>query len=292
MRSMRRFTRCSTRAHASHSRSASPSHRVEAVDFYRPEREAQVLRKALARNRGPLRDEEIVRLFREIMSACLAQEEPLKVAFLGPEGTFTQAAVLKHFGHSVRALRAADGRRGVSGGRSRQCRLRSRAPSRTRARAPSPTRWIASWISAAHLRRGGAAHPPLPDGHDGALCEGIVRVCSHGQALGQCRGWLDEHLPDVERVASPAMPRARARARRAGHRGDRRESGRRGLWAEAARARDRGPAGQRHALSGPGPQAPQAERRGSHHAVALGDRYADAGALFRLLEPLASMASA
>ena len=56
------------------------------------------------RNQGPLRDEEIARLFREIMSACLAQQEPLKVAFLGPEGTFTQAAVLKHFGSSVRAL--------------------------------------------------------------------------------------------------------------------------------------------------------------------------------------------
>src|SRR6266702_2411856 len=74
------------------------------VDFYRPEREAQVLRMARERNNGPLRDEEILRLFREIMSACLAQQEPLKVAFLGPEGTFTQAAVLTHFGHSVRGL--------------------------------------------------------------------------------------------------------------------------------------------------------------------------------------------
>src|ERR1700693_6153957 len=74
------------------------------VDFYRPERESEVLRRALERNTGPRRNEEIVRLFREIMSACLAQEEPLKVAFLGPEGTFTQQAVLRHFGHSVRAL--------------------------------------------------------------------------------------------------------------------------------------------------------------------------------------------
>src|SRR5215469_3053915 len=64
------------------------------VDFYRPEREAQVLRMARDRNKGPLRDEEILRLFREIMSACLAQQEPLKVAYLGPEGTFTQTAVL------------------------------------------------------------------------------------------------------------------------------------------------------------------------------------------------------
>src|ERR1700730_7811918 len=76
----------------------SKSESGKAVDFYRPEREADVLRMALKRNQGPLRDEEIVRLFREIMSACLAQQEPLKVAFLGPEGTFTQAAVLKHFG--------------------------------------------------------------------------------------------------------------------------------------------------------------------------------------------------
>ena len=51
-----------------------------------------------------LQDEEIVRLFREIMSVCLAHEEPVKVGYLGPEGTFTQSAVLKHFGLSVRAL--------------------------------------------------------------------------------------------------------------------------------------------------------------------------------------------
>src|SRR5262245_57666658 len=77
------------------------------VDFYRPEREAQVLRLALDRNRsdgGPLRDEEILRLFREIMSACLAQQNALKIGYLGPEGTFTQQAVLKYFGHSVRPL--------------------------------------------------------------------------------------------------------------------------------------------------------------------------------------------
>ena len=74
------------------------------VDFYRPEREAQVLRLVKERNQGPLRTEDLLRLFREIMSACLAQQEPLKVAFLGPEGTFTQTAVLTHFGHAVRAL--------------------------------------------------------------------------------------------------------------------------------------------------------------------------------------------
>jgi len=69
--------------------------------YYRAEREAQVLRKVMERNRGPLSDEEMARLFREIMSACLALEQVMTIAFLGPEGTFTQAAALKHFGHSV-----------------------------------------------------------------------------------------------------------------------------------------------------------------------------------------------
>src|SRR5262252_9197712 len=75
-----------------------------AVDYYRPERESQVLRMVIDRNDGPLADEVLVRLFREIMSACLAQQEPLKVGYLGPEGTFSEQAVRKHFGHSAHGL--------------------------------------------------------------------------------------------------------------------------------------------------------------------------------------------
>src|SRR5690554_6282561 len=52
--------------------------------FYRPEREAQVLKRIMELNKGPLDNEEVARLFREIMSACLALEEPLRVAYLGP----------------------------------------------------------------------------------------------------------------------------------------------------------------------------------------------------------------
>lgn len=75
-----------------------------AVDYYRPEREAQVLRMVVDRNEGPLSDEVLVHVFREVMSACLAQQEPLKVGYLGPEGTFSQQAVLKNFGRSVHGL--------------------------------------------------------------------------------------------------------------------------------------------------------------------------------------------
>ena len=75
-----------------------------AAVFYRPEREAQVLRQVMDRNQGPLGNEEMARLFREIMSACLALEQPVCVVYLGPEGTFTQGAALKHFGHSCVAV--------------------------------------------------------------------------------------------------------------------------------------------------------------------------------------------
>ena len=72
--------------------------------FYRPGREAEVLRRIKARNPGPLSGEAMARLFREIMSACLALEQPLAVAFLGPAGTFTQAAAVKHFGHAANTV--------------------------------------------------------------------------------------------------------------------------------------------------------------------------------------------
>jgi len=75
----------------------------QTVEYYRPEREAQVLRAVRERNEGPISNTEMVRLFREIMSVCLAQQEPLRIAYLGPEGTFTQQAVNRHFGHSVQA---------------------------------------------------------------------------------------------------------------------------------------------------------------------------------------------
>ena len=75
---------------------AKKSHEDHPI-FYRPEREAQVLKAVMARNTGPLSGEKMARLFREIMSVCLELEAPQKVAFLGPVGTFTHAAALKHF---------------------------------------------------------------------------------------------------------------------------------------------------------------------------------------------------
>ena len=78
----------------------------ETGTYYRPDREANVLKSVLKHNQGPLSDEEMARLAREIMSACLALQQLLRIAFLGPSGTFTEEAAHKHFGRSIRTLAA------------------------------------------------------------------------------------------------------------------------------------------------------------------------------------------
>ena len=185
------------------------------VDFYRPEREAQVLRMALERNqagRGPLRDEEILRLFREIMSACLAQQEPLKVGFLGPEGTFTQQAVLKHFGHSVRALpltsieevfREVESGTADFGVVPIENSSEGTVNNTLDMFLTSPL----GICSEVELR----IHQNLM-GRMAALAD-VERICAHPQALAQCRGWLAENLNGVERVPVSSNAEGARRAR-------------------------------------------------------------------------------
>ncbi len=168
--------------------------------FYRPEREAAILRTIKDRNPGPLADEEAARLFREIMSACLALERPIDAAYLGPEGTFTQAAAIKHFGHSVRTTAFAsigDIFREVESG---SCdygvvpveNSTEGVVSHTLDMFMTSTLAIAGEVS---LR----IHHHLMSRE--ADLAAVRCVYSHQQSLAQCRGWLDRHLPQAERVA-------------------------------------------------------------------------------------------
>ena len=78
--------------------------------FYRPEREAQILRRMMDANPGPLTDKDVAGLFREVISCCLNLELPLTVAYFGPEGTYTEAAAVAQFGHfaTTRPLASID----------------------------------------------------------------------------------------------------------------------------------------------------------------------------------------
>jgi len=183
-----------------------------AVDYYRPEREAEVLRRVLERNDGPLHDEEILRLFREIMSACLAQQEPLKVGFLGPEGTFTQSAVFKHFGHSARALpfnTIDEVFQEVEGG------LADFGVVPIENSTEGTVNNTLDMFLTSPLKINGEIELRIEQHLMGQMksIETIQRVCAHEQSLAQCRGWLREYLPGVEciGVSSNAVGARRAR---------------------------------------------------------------------------------
>ncbi len=172
----------------------------ETVDFYRPDREASVLRRVQDKNPGPLQDIHVAKIYRELMSACLALEKPLTVAFLGPAGTFTQEASLKHFGHAVNTLDAAS---------------------------------IAHVFQAVENGEANYGVVPVENSTEGVVSHTLdtfmgtsLQICgevelhihhhlmsnveslqqikvvySHQQSLGQCRQWLQSHLPDVETIA-------------------------------------------------------------------------------------------
>ena len=259
----------------------------KAVDFYRPEREADVLRKALARNRGPLRDEEIARLFREIMSACLAQQEPLKVAFLGPEGTFTQAAVLKHFGSSVRALPLPaidEVFHEVEGG------IADFGVVPIENSSEGTVNHTLDMFLASALKICGEVELRIHHhlmGRMSALAD-VRRVCAHAQALAQCRGWLDEHLPDAERV--PVSSNAEGARRARDERGSAAIASRAaaeiyGLTLLADEIEDRPDNTTRFLVVGRKLFSPSGADR-TTLLVSASDTD-DPGALFRLLEPLA-----
>jgi chorismate mutase/prephenate dehydratase len=258
-----------------------------AVDFYRPEREADVLRKALERNEGPLRDEEIARLFREIMSACLAQQEPLKVAFLGPEGTFSQAAVIKQFGSSARALPLSaidEVFHEVEGG------VADFGVVPIENSTEGTVNHTLDMFLTSGLKICGEVELRI---HHNLMARvtriaGIKRVCAHAQALAQCRGWLDDQLPDVERI--PVSSNAEGARRARDERGTAGIASRAaaeiyGLNLLATEIEDRPDNTTRFLVVGRKLFGRSGVDRTSLLVSASGTD--DAGALFRLLEPLA-----
>ncbi len=184
------------------------AHRIGEIKqgvIYRPEREAQVLRRMAEANPGPLPDEAVQRIVREVMSACLALEQPLRIAFLGPEGTFTEMAAHKHFGqapcfipcasiddvfHTVDAARVDYAVVPVENSTEG-------AVGRTLDLLLASTLKICGEVN---LR----IHQNLMGQADtldtSQPANRVSRVYSHPQSLAQCHEWLNRHLPDAARL--------------------------------------------------------------------------------------------
>lgn len=171
------------------------------VVFYRPEREAQILRKVMERNNSELPDEAMAGLFRQIISTCLALEQRLKIAYLGPQGTFTQTAALKHFGDAVEtvSLNAIDEVfREVEAGASHY----GVVPVENSSEGVVNTtldNFLESNIRICGEVELRIHHHMLVS--DIGKPDSITRIYSHQQSLAQCRKWIDAHWPNVERIA-------------------------------------------------------------------------------------------
>ena len=179
---------------------------------YRPEREAQVLRRIKDLNAGPLGDEVVATLFREIMSACLALERPITVAFLGPKGTFSEAATLKHFGMSAQPLpcpsidevyRAVESQAADFGVIPVENSTEGAVGRSLDLMPQTPMHICGEVLLRIH-------HHLLSS--TCADYASIKRVMSHGQSLAQCHEWLNLHLPHAERVAVASNAEAARRA--------------------------------------------------------------------------------
>ena len=167
---------------------------------YRPEREAQVLRRLAVHNPGPLPEKAVTHLFTEIISACRALEDAFSVASLGPKGTFSEEATVKHFGGQAplmlctsidevfRSVESGNVGYGVvpvenstegAVGRTLDLLL------------STPLKICGEVVLPVHQNL-------LSKGNDIAA---LKRIFSHAQSLAQCNGWLAQHCPRAQRVA-------------------------------------------------------------------------------------------
>ncbi|WP_182406451.1 prephenate dehydratase [Psychrobacter sp. GP33] len=185
--------------------------------FYRPEREAQVLKAVMARNTGPIADEKMARLFREIMSVCLDLEAPQRIAFLGPLGTFTHAAALKHFGKAadtVPLTTITDVFREVEAGTA----MYGVVPVENSSEGVV-NHTLDGFLSST-LKIIGEVELPIHQNFlvaEHTKIDGISRIYSHQQSLAQCRHWLDVNYPNVERVAVSSNGEAARRLKNEWH---------------------------------------------------------------------------
>lgn len=181
----------------------------QAPVYCRPEREAQILARVQERNRGPLADRDVARLFREIISCCLSLEQPLTIAYLGPPGTYTEMAALAQFGQFVhtepmtgidevfRQVEAGKAHYGVAPVENSTEGMVNHTLDCFMAAPPEVCICAEVELPIHHAF---LVHPD--NGGE------VERILSHAQSLAQCRAWLDAHYPGVERLAAASNAEA------------------------------------------------------------------------------------
>ena len=168
--------------------------------IYKPEREVQILRKLKELNSGPLNEQQISNIFREIISSCRAQEKDLDIAFLGPEGTYSDSAVKENFGSSVNKTSSEtieEVFKAVDQGKSDYGIVPIENSTE------GPINQTLDCLADFNLNICGEIemliHHSLM-GLNRAFPKKGFEIHAHEQTLAQCKNWLDSHCPEVKRV--------------------------------------------------------------------------------------------
>jgi chorismate mutase/prephenate dehydratase len=253
--------------------------------IYRPEREAQIVRRLREANPGPLSGDTIERLIREIMSACRAVEETTHVVYLGPAGTFSQQAVIKHFGHEVDAQAETDIDACFQAVETGRAEFAVVPVENSTEGAIGRTLDL---IVASSLKICGEVmlpiHQMLMRKHSGLA--GIQRVYGHAQSLAQCQQWLSRHLPNAERISVVSNSEGARRAAAepdAATLGSETAAGLYGLVVVEARVEDEATNTTRFLVLGQTDAAPSGRDKTS---LVMGAQN-QPGAVVKLLQPLA-----
>lgn len=252
--------------------------------FYRPEREAQILARLKKENLGPLPDEHMARLFREVISCCLNLEQPLMIAYLGPAGTYTEAATIKQFGHFVgtRAMTSID---------EVFREVESEGVHYGVVPVENSSEGMVNHTLDCFMESGvnicGEVELPI---HHALMVDTnagdapVEEIYSHAQSLAQCRSWLDAHYPGVHRT--PVESNAEAARRVVGQTGVAAIAGdmaaeRYGLRIVASNIEDRSDNKTRFLVIGRQKVGPSGKDKTS---ILVSTRN-EPGALYKILEP-------
>ena len=178
----------------------------DGLQIYAPEREEALLRRLIDRNKGRLPEKSIRAIYREIMSAALALEDDLKIAYLGPEGTWTHQAAIKKFGHSVayssqpnfaEVFEQVTRRRADYGVVPIENSTEGAVSHTLDLFVDSPLQICAQILM--RIENGLMAAIPRDQ---------IKTLYSHPQVFGQCRNWILRNFPEADLVEVSSTTRA------------------------------------------------------------------------------------
>jgi chorismate mutase / prephenate dehydratase len=195
--------------------------RGDGTPIYAPHREKQVLERVLALNPGPLLPRTIEAIYRELMSGSFALELPLRVGFLGPAGSFSHVAAVRHFGSSVEFDDLHTIEHVFEEVAARRCNYGLVPYENSIGGGVTDT--LDAFIAMGYQRSAVSHqpkadnHPPTADGHGvtiyaEALIEvshallancpanEITHIYSKPQVFGQCRRWLSQHYPTTPQI--------------------------------------------------------------------------------------------